>query len=159
MKSLFLTLIAILLLIPVAGPHGIEKGSVNMSTDSLNIQFSTVPKFPVTGKVTSMDFVIEDKKGNLLSGLNAKLELHKQKEVITLDLIENQKGGYRREYSFNKAGEYEIHLTFGDLHPEIEFDLAVDSFGLSGVLRSGIIALLLLIFVTLMLYDLKQGKS
>lgn len=159
MKKVIIILMGILLLVPLVTAHAIEKGPISKSTDTYNIQFSTAPKFPVTGKATHLDFTIKDKASDLLSNLNAKLELHKQEKTITLDLIEEQKGHYGVEYNFNESRNYEIHIVIDNKELETEFDLEIGTFGLSGLLRSGIIVILLLLFIGLMIKDCWRGKN
>lgn len=159
MKRVIIVLLSILLLIPLITAHAIEKGPVLKSTENYQIQFSTEPKFPVTGKVIHLDFILKNKEGALLSGLVVKTEVHKEETAITLDLTEEEKGRYSAEYSFNEAGNYEVHIIISDKELETEFDLEIDSFGLSGLFRSTIIIILLLILIWLMNKDCRRIKN
>lgn len=157
MKKIVIALFSVLMLIPLVSAHAIDKGPIIKSTDDYNIQFLINPKFPVTGKNTNLDFIIKDKSGDLISNLNTKLELHNLEKAITLELKEKEKGHYGKEFNFNQGGKYEIHIFVNEQELEAEFDLEIDSFGLSGLLRAGTIIILLLILIRFMYKDCK-GK-
>lgn len=158
MRKIFFIIIGVLLL-PLVNAHAIDKGPVSKSTDDYIIEFSTAPKFPVTNKYIHLEFIIKDKNENLVSDRDVKMELHKEKTTITLNLEEEEKGHYSIEYKFSEAGEYEIHPIIDNKELETEFNLEVDSFGLSGLLRSGAIIILLLIFIILMIRDCKNKQK
>lgn len=159
MRNIITALIGVLLLIPLVSAHAIDKGPVSRSTEDYIIEFLTVPKFPAANKHIHLDFIIKDKNGNLMSNINVKIELHKEETTITLDLEEEEKGHYSVEYEFSEAGEYEIHPIIDNKELETEFNLEVDGFGLSGLLRSGAIIILLLIFITVMIRDCKNKQK
>lgn len=160
MIKITLVLIGILLLMPLVSAHAIEKGPIIKSTDNYIIEFSTNPQFPVTIKNTHLDFIIKDKNEDPLSGLNIKIESLKQEKTITSDLHEESEvhsiGHYSTEYNFIDAGNYEIHIVINDKELEIEFDLEIDSFGLSGLLRTGVIVILFLVLIGLIYKDCKH---
>jgi hypothetical protein len=156
MKRTIFFLMGILVLIPPVGAHGIEKGPMIRSMGAYQIQFSVEPKFPVTGRVTHLDLFIKDQEGNPLSGLETRLELHKEEKTIRLDLDEEEGGHYRTEYTFDEAGSYEVHLSIENEEWKTGFDLEIDTFGSSGYLRSGTIVLLLSILIGLMYRDCRR---
>ena len=157
MKRIIIVMIGIILLAQLVSAHAIEKGPISQSTDGYNIQFLTEPKFPVTGKDIHLDFIIQLKDGILRPGLNPQIEIHKGETTATLDLREEQLGHYSAEYKFKEPGDYKINLIIDGEGLRAEFDLEVDTFGLSGLLRSGTIIILLSLLIGLMYKDCK-GK-
>lgn len=149
-------LIGMLLLAQSAVAHGIEKGPESKSSGDYVINFSTEPKFPVTGKITHLDLTVKDRDGGLLSDLDMSIELHRLGKSMILDLREEEKGHYSVRYNFNEPGSYGIHPVIDDRELGIEFGLTVDSFGLSGLLRSGVVIALLLVFAGLMYRDCRR---
>ena len=158
LNKLIIIMIGILLLTSLVSAHAIEKGPQNASVEGYNLEFSIEPKFPLTGKDTHLDFIIKDDDENLLQGLNVKIELHGE-ETIDLNLNEEQRGHYSVERKFKRAGDYEIHIIIEDKELEAEFDLEIDSFGRSGLLRSGTIVILMLILIILAYRDCKWRKN
>ena len=158
MKTVILLLIGLLLFIPLVSAHAIDKGPISKSTEEYVIEFSTIPKFPVTGKQVHLDFVIKDQNENFITESNVKIELHKEEKIITLDLAEEKHGHYSVGYEYGEAGEYEIHPIINGDELETGFELTVDGFGLSGLLRAGTIILLLLILIGFMIKDCRRNK-
>lgn len=159
MKIIIITLISIIILIPTVNAHAIDKEPVIKSTGNYNIQFLIYPKFPVTGKDTHLDFVIKDKSGNLISNLNIEIELDNPEKAIAFELKEKEKGHYSKELNFNDAGNYEVHISINEGESEAEFNLEIDDFGLSGLLRAGIIIILLVILIRLMVKDCRRKEN
>ena len=159
MRKIIIGLIGILLFIPLVSAHAIDKGPISKSTGGHVIDFSIIPKFPVTGKQVHLDFIIKDQNENLISGNNMEMELHKEEQIIILDLAEEEQGHYNAEYRFTEAGNYEIHLIIDSVELDAEFELIVGSFGVSGWLRSGTIILLLLVLIGFMIKDCRRNKN
>ena len=159
MRKIIIGLIGILLFIPLVSAHAIDKGPISKSIGAHVIDFSFIPKFPVTGKHVHLDFIIKDQNENLISGSNVKIELHKEEKIITLDLTEEGQGHYNVEYGFSEAGNYEIRPILNGIELDTEFELTVDSFGVSGWLRSGTIILLLLILIGFIIKDCRRNKN
>lgn len=143
MKKIIWVSVWMMSLVSLISAHSIEKGPVTKISGNYSIELSIDPKFPVTGRDTHLEFIIIDLEGNQLSDLDIELELHKQGETMSLALLEEQRGHYNVEHIFNEEGIYEIQLVIYNEELETEFDLEVDSFGLSGLFRSGVIIIIL----------------
>ena len=159
MKQICIVAIGIVLMAAFVSAHAIEKGPVTQDTDQYAITFSTEPKFPVTGKETHFDFVFTDKEGSTVSGLNITLEIHKEATIITLELQEEQEGHYDTVYNFEQEGSYELHFIINNEELEIEFGVDIDTFGRSGLLRSGTIIIFLFILIALVYKDCRRTKN
>ncbi len=153
-NNLIIIFIEIIFFIFLASAHTIEKDPQIFNSEKYNIQFLSEPKFPITKKITRLDFIILDKNNNSLKNLNVKIELHKGK-IINLNLSE-EKGYYSVKYNFKKSGNYQIHLVINNKEVNTKFNLEIDNFGLSGFIRSGIVFILILILLGLMYRDCKR---
>jgi len=159
MKKILLFLISLLLLSGIVTAHSIQEGPISKGTEEYTVQFVTMPLYPVTGKQTHLDFIIIDHKGEFLSELPIQIELHTKDAAFTLQAQEEQKGHYNVEYNFDKADDYDIHIIMNNQELEVSFDLEVDTFGLSGLLRSVTIIILLLMLLVLVYKDCTDYKK
>ena len=147
------------LLVPIVNSHSFEEDPVTQSTEDYDIEFSTTPKFPVTGRKTHMDFIIKSKEGIVVSDLKVGIEVHQGQKMFTLNLDEEQPGHYNTEFYFREPGEGNIHLIIEGEELGLEFNIEVDTFGRSGFIRSSTIIILLLILVILMLRSCRRKKN
>jgi len=131
--------------------HGIERKPETTVEGNYIVAFRIEPQFPVTRKTTHLDIIVEDSQANKkLSNLQIALELHTQdsSKVIILEKgTEEEAGHYGFSYTFLEKGLWEIHVSINGQELEKEFTVDVDNFGLSGLLRSGIIVFLALILI------------
>lgn len=152
MKKLITILIYILLIVPVVSAHALETKQVIRSDGQYNIEFSIDPEFPLVNRETHLDFEIWDNNGETISEPILEIELIKEGDIERLT-PKKSVGHYEIAYVFDKEGVYKIITYLDDQKLDIEFNMEVDSFGLSGILRSGAIILLLLILISLMYND------
>lgn len=143
--------------------HGIERVAEEVQEGGYVISFETDPVYPVTGKSTHFDVSVKDDETfEFLSGLALSLELHRKEsaEIITLAKgEEGESGHYGFSYTFSGQGFWEIHVVINGQKMEKGFTVDVDSFGLSGLLRSGIILILAGILVTAARRDCREKES
>ncbi len=159
MKAFAAALLCLLLLVPFAAAHAIEKGPVRKSTKQHIIEFSSEPEFPVTGRETRLDFVIKNKRDVPVPNVDVVIELRGNEERIRLPLKEKEGGHYSAEYKFKKAGSYEIRLFIGNNEVETRFALEIDSFGVSGALRALVIVLFIEILAIAVISDCKKKRG
>lgn len=146
--------------VQIVKAHGIEKGPIIKSTEQYQIAFSTQPKYPVVGLETYLELEIKDKLNNSISDVDVNLEIHKAEKnitLITLSTNESVSGHYSAIYVFREKGDYEIHIEINGEEIETEFELRIDDFGLSGLLRSTIILVLIIILIVFAYRDCKKN--
>ena len=141
MKKIVIILLCMLLVIPLVTAHSIETKFVIRSDGQYNIKFSTDPEFPIVNKETHLDFEIWDNKGEFVSISDIEIILVKDDERQTLALTESHEH-YEIKHVFREPGVYKIIPSINGQELDIEFSVEVDSFGRSGMLRSGLIILL-----------------
>jgi len=146
-----------LLVIPLVTAHSIETKFVIRSDGQYNIKFSTDPEFPVVNKETHLDFEIWDNKGEFISISDIEIILVKDDERQILALIESHEH-YEIKHVFEEQGVYKIIPSINGQELDLEFSIEIDSFGLSGILRSGLIILLLLVLIIFMYKDCKKSR-
>jgi len=158
MRKTIIALFCVLLLVPLVTAHSIETKYVIRSDDQYNVKFSSDPEFPVINRETHMNFEVWDNAGEPVAGANMKIELVKDDRRTTLPLTEKD-DHYDVEHVFDEQGIYRIIPYINDQKLEIEFNIEVDAFGLSGILRSGLIFLFLITLIIKMYKDCKKPKG
>lgn len=164
LKSVLLLTLAffVFLLLPVMSfAHGIERKPETADLANYSIAFQTEPQYLVTRKTTHFDMVVKDSQTNeIVSNLNLSLELHQQdsEEFVTLPKgLEEEPGHYGFSYVFPEKGIWEVHLDINGQKLEKEFIIEVDNFGLSGLLRSGLILILALLLILVAYWDCRKN--
>ena len=147
-----------LLVIPLVAAHSIETKFIIRSDGQYNIKFSTDPEFPIVNKETHLDFEIWDNQGESISIPDIEIILVKDDERQTLALTESHEH-YEIKHVFEEPGVYKIIPSINGQELDLEFGVEVDSFGWSGMLRSGLIIFLLLVLIILMYKDCKLKKA
>lgn len=165
-KILHITLAVFVVSLLPAGSalgHGIERVAEEVQEGGYVISFETDPVYPVTGKSTHFDILVKDDETlERISRLALSLELHRKEsaEIITLAKGEEEESGhYGFSYTFSGQGLWEIHVVIDGQEIEKGFTIDVDSFGLSGLLRSGIIIILTGILVAAARRDCRVKES
>lgn len=158
MKKIIIILLCMLLVIPLAAAHSIETKFVIRSDGQYNIKFSTDPEFPIINKETHLDFEIWDNQGEPIAIPDIEITLAKDDERQTLALTESH-DHYELKHVFEEPGVYKIIPSINGQELDLEFSVEVDSFGLSGILRGGVIILLLLVLIIFMYKDYKLKKT
>lgn len=153
-----ISFMGILLLIPLALAHTIPTNEIIRSDGTYNIKFSVDPEFPLTNKETHLDFEVWDNRGQLVEDKKIEITLIKGVEKKVLSLSKAH-GHYEAEYIFKEPGAYKLIPIIDEEELNIIFELEVDSFGISGVVRSSVIFLFLLIIIVLMYKDCKSRKK
>ena len=146
-----------LLVIPLVAAHSIETKFVIRSDGQYNIKFSTDPEFPVVNKETHLDFEIWDNKGGFISISDIEIILVKDDERQSLALTESHEH-YEIKHIFEEPGVYKIIPSINGQELDLEFSIEIDSFGLSGMLRGGLIIFLLLVLIIFMYKDCKKAR-
>lgn len=157
MKKIIIILLCVLLVIPLVTAHSIETKFVIRSDGQYNIKFSTDPEFPIVNKETHLDFEIWDNQGEFISISDIKIILVKDDERQTLALIESHEH-YEIKHIFEEPGVYKIIPSINGQELDLEFSIEIDSFGRSGMLRGGLIILLLLVLIIFMYKDCKKAR-
>lgn len=157
MKKTIIIVLCMLLVIPLVAAHSIETKFVIRSDGQYNIKFSTDPEFPIVNKETHLDFEIWDNQGEFVSISDIEIILAKDEERQTLVLTESHEH-YEIKHVFEEPGVYKINPSIQGQQLDIEFVVEIDSFGLSGMVRSGLIIFLLLILIIFMYKDYKLKK-
>lgn len=143
---------------PIVLAHSISEKEIIKSDGTYNIKFSKNPEFPVINEEVHLDFEVWDNRGKEFPDLDFKVGLVKnnKKTKFTLGKVH---GHYELEHNFGVPGKYKLIPYINDKKLNMEFEIEIDSFGLSGVLRVGIIILLLLILLFLMFKTCRGGKK
>jgi len=158
MKKIITLLACILLLSTVASAHSLERTVIIRSEGIYNVQFSTEPEYPITGRETHMDFVIWDNAGQILTGMNVKIEMQKEGESSLLNAIETEPGQYSAEFATKEFGVYQISPIINGQKTGIQFEMFVDAFWPKGMVPAGTIGILLVILLLLLYKDCKRRK-
>lgn len=157
MKKIIIILLCMLLVIPLVAAHSIETKFVIRSDGQYNIKFSTDPEFPVVNKEIHLDFEIWDNKGEFISISDIEIILVKDDERQSLALTESHEH-YEIKHIFEEPGVYKIIPSINGQELDLEFSIEIDSFGLSGMLRGGLIIFLLLVLIIFMYKDCKKAR-
>jgi len=158
MKVFIPLLLCIVLMSTLVSAHTLERKVIIRSDGNYNVQFSSEPKYPITGKSTHLDFVIWDNKGDLLTRLDLAIEMQKAGKVFSLNAIETEPGHYSIDYNAEEFGVYELSPVINNEKLDIRFDLYFDTFWPKGLLPVGAIALFLITLLTLMYKDCRGKK-
>jgi len=148
----------ILLISTVVSAHSLEKKVIIRSDGEFNVQFSTDPEYPVTGKNVHFDVVIWDNSGKVLTNLNMMIEMQKNGEAVSLRARETEPGHYSIEYEAAEFGVYELSPIINNQKIDIQFELYIDAFWPRGMVPVGTIVVLLFIMLLLMYKDCKRRK-
>jgi len=157
MKKIIIILLCMLLVLPLVAAHSIETKFVIRSDGQYNIKFSTDPEFPIVNKETHLDFEIWDNQGEFISISDIEIVLVKGDERQTLALTESHEH-YEIKRVFEEPGAYKIIPSLKGQQLDIEFNIEIDSFGLSGMLRGGLIIFLLIVLIIFMYKDCKKAR-
>lgn len=158
MKAITAVIIGIVLASVLVSAHALEKTVVVRSSDEYNVQFSTKPEYPVTGKTTHLDFEVWDNEGKDLAGLDFVVRFQKNNKVFTRKAVEHSPAHYSATLELER-GIYTITPVINDKITRITFELFVDSFGTQGVLMVGTLALFAAILVILAYKDCRKKKK
>jgi len=152
MKRIITAAVFILLLAPFIIAHSLESKFIIKTDGQYNIKFSTDPEFPLVNKKTHLDLEIWDNNGDVLD--LASIEVIIRSQVTDVPLAH---GHYELEHVFKSPGVYSIVPSIKGEQLNIEFDVEIDSFGTSGLIRAGIIILLYLVLIGLAYEDCKKN--
>jgi len=158
MKKIITLLACILLLSTLASAHTLERKVIIRSDGIYNVQFSTEPEYPITGREIHMDFVIWDNAGQVLTSMNVAIEMQKEGKSGVLNAIETEPGHYSAEFAAKEFGVYQLSPIINNQKIDVHFEMFIDAFWPKGMVPVGTIGVLLLILLLLMYKDCKRRK-